>query len=598
MSSNYDLLIDNALVVDGSGAPAFRGAIGVVGERIAAVGQLRGTARRAIDAGGGVVCPGFIDPHSHADSSILTCPTANNLVMQGVTTFVGGNCGQSLAPVADPNRFRETLSKWGIELEVEWRTFGEWLSAVEREALSLNMAPLVGHNTVREAVMGHDRMRPALPFEVDRMESHLREAMESGAYGLSAGFDAAWSGHFADVSEVVALAKVVLEYGGLFAPHTRHHQNQWPADSPNDVGYGVYHGPTGEIITGRYHGLLEAVEIAKLAGGVRLQIAHLTPAYIIPQPHPALLDEAAARATLIDIVDRASDAGLDVTFSVIPWAQTVGRRVPIANAFLGPHAFLPGWLVGLEPSELAARLTETGFRERLRGLVTSGKFKFGMIHPLTDPYWMDCYTILECRLAGCSGRTLGEIVREREPNHVTRAVYDESLETLFDILAEDPDATWALTMDKREAGALPTFLRHPAAMPCSDVQAFAGTGEPSEALFGYGGAPIAYGLFPHYVKHFVRETGVLSLEEAIMKATSVPARRLLGLNDRGIIREGAYADLVVIDPETIGERGDFLNPALPPAGIHHVIVNGTPVWNGLSHTGSRPGRVLRRTQVR
>jgi len=598
MSTKYDLLIENASIIDGSGAPEFRGAVGVVGERIAAVGHIRGPARRTINAGGRVVCPGFIDPHSHADSSILACPTADNLVMQGVTTFVGGNCGQSLAPVADLLRFRETLSKWGIELEVEWRTFSEWLSAVEREGLSLNMAPLVGHNTIREAAMGDDCMRPALPVEVDCMKSHLREAMESGAFGLSAGFDAAWSGHFADVPEVVALARVVREYDGLFAPHTRHHQNQWPADSPDDIGYGIYHGPTGEIITGRYHGLLEAVEIARLAGGVRLQIAHLTPAYIIPQPHPALLDEAAAKATLIDIVDRASDTGLDVSFSVIPWAQTVGRRVPIASAFLGPHAFLPEWLPGLERSELAARLTETGFRDRLRGHITSGKFKFGMIHPLTDPYWMDCYTILECGLAGCSGRTLGEIVREREPDHIMRAVYDESFETLFDILAEDPDATWALTMDKREAGALPTFLRHPSAMPCSDVQAHAGTVAPTEALFGYGGAPIAYGLFPHYLKHFVREIAVLTLEEAIMKATSVPARRLLGLTDRGIVTEGAYADLVILDRETVGERGDFLNPALPPAGVHHVIVNGTPVWNGLSHTGSRPGRVLRRTQAR
>ena len=591
---DFSLLVENALIVDGTGAPAVRGDVGIAGERIAAVGNVAGSATTVIDAHGSVVCPGFIDPHSHADTSILACPTANNLVMQGVTTFVGGNCGQSLAPVSDARRFEETASMWGVDLTPQWRSFADWLSTVEDLGLSLNYAPLVGHNTVREAVMGGDFMRPASHDEVERMAAHVREAMGSGAFGMSAGFDAAWSGHFAGADEVVALARVVRQYDGFFAPHTRHHQNQWPATDPSDFGYGVFHGPTGEIITGRYHGLLEAAEIARQAGGARLQIAHLTPAFIIPQPHPAFLDEAAARATLVDIVDTALDSGLDVTFSVIPWEQTTGYRASIASSFLGPRPFLPDWLTELEPADLAERLTDRGFRDRVKRVTTSGKFKFGMLHPLTDPYWMDCFTILECVDRGYVGRTLGDIARRREPNHIVQAVYEESLEALFDILVADPGATWAMTIDKREYGSLATFLKHPMAMPCSDVQAYPAEGDTAQTLYGYGEAPIAYGLFPHYLKRFVRETGALSLEEAIMKATSVPARRLLGLTDRGTIREGAYADLVVLDPDSVSEMGDFMSPKLPPTGIEHVIVNGTLVWDSNAHSGARPGKVLRR----
>jgi N-acyl-D-amino-acid deacylase len=131
-------------------------------------------------------------------------------------------------------------------------------------------------------------------------------------------------------------------------------------------------------------------------------------------------------------------------------------------------------------------------------------------------------------------------------------------------------------------------------MPCSDVQAYPLAGEPGEALYGYGEAPIAFGLYPHYLREFVRETGVLGLEEAIKKATSVPARQLLGLTDRGVIEEGAFADVVLLDPRTVSETGDFLHPNQPPAGIQLVLVNGTPVWDGKAHSGARPGRVLRR----
>ena len=594
MPQSYDILIKNATIIDGTGSPAFKGSVGIVGTKIVAVGDFRGDAARVIDGSGLVTCPGFVDPHSHADISILQYPLAENLVMQGITTFVGGNCGISLAPIKDPKYVAGRMGWFGVDLDLDWRTFDEWLSRVEAVGLSLNYVPLASHGTVRGAVMGEDFRRKATPDEVQEMKSLVDEAMQSGAFGMAAAFDAAVPGHFADVDEeIVELAKVAQLYGGLFTPHTRHHQNQWPADDPSEFGYGLFHAPIGDIIAGRYHGLLEAIEISRKANGIRLHIAHLTPAYIIPQPHPDFLDEAVAKATLEEIIDKPRQEGLDVTYNVIAWSQSIGRQVPMLESFFSSQLLLPEWLKALSEQEFIARLKTQTFRDRVKGVVFSGKFKFGMVHPLTDPYWMDCYEVLRCKHKAYEGRTIGEIARERKPHNIIEAVYEASIEAVFDLLAEDPDTTWALTIDKREYGALPVFLKHPSGMPCTDVAAFTARPSPKQGMYGTGVPPIAYGLYPHYIGTFVKEKGVLSLEEAIRKATFVPAQEVLGLEDRGVIMEGAYADILLFDFERIKEGGDFLEPSRPPEGIEHVLVNGTVVYEKMVHTGERPGRVLR-----
>ena len=203
---------------------------------------------------------------------------------------------------------------------------------------------------------------------------------------------------------------------------------------------------------------------------------------------------------------------------------------------------------------------------------------------------MDCFTVLTCADPALEGRTIGELARGREPGRIIDAVYEASYDTVFDILVDDPEATWASTIDKREYGALSVFLSHPAAMPCTDVGAL-----PAASSGQHGVPPIAYGLYPHYFREFVRERKALTLEEAVQKATSIPAQRVLGLEDRGVIEEGAYADLVVANMDTLCERGDFLEPARSPEGIECVFVNGTLVFEHGKHTGHRPGRVLRRS---
>jgi N-acyl-D-aspartate/D-glutamate deacylase len=593
MSNHLEILIKNAQIVDGTGEPSYRGSIGIAGEKITAVGRISWGAARVIDADDLVACPGFVDPHSHADLSILKYPLAENLIGQGITTFVGGNCGISLAPVKDLDHFRGIIKLWGLDLELGWHKFGEWLSSVQENGLSINYAPLVGHNTIRSMVIADDSRRKATSDEIEKMKVLVHEAMRSGCFGLSVGLDAAMPGHFADTDEVDELARALKEYDGLFAPHARHHQNQWPAESPTEHGYGIFHAPRGEIITGRYHGLLETVEIAKRADQVRLHIAHLTPAYLIPQPHPALLDEAAAKATLADIIDKARDEKLEVTFNVIAWSQSIGSELPMIKSFFSSQLLLPTWLKEMPREEFPHRLEEEDFRKKLREVILSGKFKFGMLNPVTDPYWMDCYRIIRCRREEYEGRTIGEIAREKQPDHILRAVYAASFETVFDLLHADPGTTWALTVDKREHGALPTFLKHPAGMPCTDVTAFSGKPSEEDGMFGYGVSPTAYGLFPHYIREYIRERGILSLEEGIRKATWVPAQEVLGLRDRGTIREGAFADILLFDFEKLREWNDFRNPSRPPHGISYVLVNGSVVWEGGRHTGKKPGKILR-----
>lgn len=616
MADRYDVIVRDASIVDGTGWPAFKGSVGVIGERIEAVGRVDGTAVREIDGSDLIVCPGFIDTHSHADSSLLQYPLVENFVMQGVTTFVGGNCGATLAPIRDPERppqdIVSRLEGGGGGVTVNWRTFGDWLARVESEGISVNYVPLVGHNTIRTAVMGDDHARNPTSDEMTAMKAHVAEAMEAGAFGLASFFDPG-PGAYATLEETVELVKVAREYGGLYSPHTRFHQDSWVTDYPDERGYGLMHTFRGEIIVGRYHGLLEAVEIAKRAD-IRLLIAHFAPAYIIPQPQPKLLQEAAARATLIDIVDKPRRDGVDVFFNAIAFTPSVSHQIPIARELLGPELAVPPWMKELTVDTLSEKLKDRTFRDKVKEVLFSGRIKFYMVHPLVNPYWMDCFTVVRCKNKEFEGRTIGEIARQRGSGRTVDTVYNQSVEVVFDLIVEDPGVTWAVSLDVREnPGALPVFLQHPAGMPCADTWSMPAQPEgftdwnsppePSESgskphyLQTFANVqhllPIAYGLYPHYLQTFVNEQHVLSLEEAVRKATMLPAQ-VMGLKDRGTICPGAYADMVVFDQDEIGMRGDFAEPHRPPGGIELVLVNGRVAYENMRHTGVRAGKVIRR----
>lgn len=591
MANQYDLVIENTTIVDGTGRSAGSGSVGVTGGRIVAIGHGIGEGTVKIKGEGLVTCPGFVDIHSHADLSILEIPLAHNFVAQGITTVVTGNCGTSLAPAPGREYLRRIQDTWGVKVEGSWDTMAEWLSELERRGTSVNLVPLVGHNTVRSRVLAGDYLRRANDHEVLEMEKAVAQAMDEGAFGMSVGLDAAMPGHFAARPELVRLLKTVRRLGGLFVPHTRHHQNQWPAESSLENAYGLFQGPRGEIITGRYHGLLEAVELSAQADGVRLHIAHLTPAYIVPQPHPDYLEAATAQATL-DIVDRASREGPEITFDLSLSPCNISSKSSLLGSLLGGGlATRPPWLASLSCEEFVRQLATEDFRRRLSDFIFSGRFKFGMIHPVTDPYWMDCFQIIECRDAEFVGRTIGDITRSRCSGNVFELVYEESIRTVFDLLARDSETTWALIRDRRTSGVAPIFLKHPRAMPHTDSIVFS----PDDGSPGgfYGISPNSFGIFPYYLRQHVKENADLSLEEAIRKITTLPAREVLGIKDRSIIEKGAHADLVVLDFGTIRETSTFENPTRSPEGIRYVIVNGTLVYEEGKHTQKRPGHVLR-----
>ena len=594
----YDAVIRNSHIVDGTGRPSFIADVAVLDGKIAVVGEVAGDSRLEIDGTGLVTAPGFMDPHTHADAGILRHTLASNFLMQGVTTIVAGHCGESMAPVgqactasmvnawewwgdAMPNagdhpatlpleEYADVIAE-KMGFRIEWRTFGEFLRRVEAGGISINFASLVGHNTLRVAVMGGDFKREAEKGEVEAMKELATEAMESGAIGLSAMTDPG-PGEFASLDEMVEMASIAKKYDRCFVPHTRHTQSQWPFEDLTEAGYGKFHGPIEDVWVGRYRGLLEAIEVARQSR-VRLHIAHMSNVFRITQPHPDYLEEAMASATL-DVVDDARNEGLDISFDVVASAGCISTGAYLRDEF-------EEWLGGTERDELVRRVQFPEFREAVRKARKDGRLKLQMIHTLADPYWMNCFTVLRCREKDYEGRVVGEIAEETKR---------DSLDLLIDILIADPDTVWAQHRDERgtETANL-VFLSHKLAMPCSDAEVH---GRDPPKGFQNAPPPTAYGMFPHYLRLAVNERKTMTIEEAVRKATSLVAERMQ-ISGRGVIQEGAFADIVVFDRDSISDMGSFLEPAKPPVGIRTVFVNGSVVYHDGIFTEKKPGMVLR-----
>ncbi|MCZ7571327.1 MAG: amidohydrolase family protein [Ardenticatenaceae bacterium] len=566
----FDVLVKDATIVDGSGGPAYRGSLGVRGERVTAIGAVSGIAGTVIDGAELVVSPGFIDPHSHGDVSILKYPLAESKIMQGITTFVGGNCGMSLAPVRG-RAAHEYVTRW-FDVDITWETFGGFLDTVQATGTSVNVVPLVGHNAIRTTVLGTDFKRRAIDSEITRMQAHVHEAMQSGAFGFTTGLDAS-PGEYADLTEIVPLAEVAGQADGLYATHVRHNQTQWPADSQEEYAYGLFHGPIEDVWVGRYRGYQEAIEVGRRAR-LPVQISHLAYAYVIPQPHPDFLAAAVARATVAEFVDRPRREGLRVTFDTIFSPSGIASPAPLVTAFKQA-------LAHYGKAVLVEKLRSPEFRQELKDAYDSGKLKLGMLHPKADPFWADCFELLVFRNQARQGKTVAVLLAE---------IGGHPVDLLADLILEDPDAVWAQTRDKkRTPPGLAAFLEHPLCMPCTDAfihPAAPPAGDPTPP-------PIAYGNYAAYLDTYVKQQAVLSLEEAIHRATGLVAETF-GLKDRGILQPGAYADIVILDLETIGMRGDALHPDQPPEGIDTVLVNGQVVYRNKAHTGAQPGKVLRK----
>jgi N-acyl-D-aspartate/D-glutamate deacylase len=547
MPMQPDIVLSHGKIVDGCGNPWFWGDLAIHNGRIAAIapaGSLQG--RQSIDAAGRFVTPGFIDIHTHSDLSILVNRCAESAVRQGVTTHVVGNCGMSPAPV-DESHFDEMRQYWGPiseqpEVTWDWRTFGQYLETLDQGGLAINIASLAGHGALRIAAMGMAERDPT-PSEQARMADLLAEAMESGTFGLSTGLVYP-PGCFARTAELVALCRVVARYGGLYATHIR--------------------GERETIL----EAVGEAIQIGREAG-VPVQVSHNAPKYGAP-------GDASANLRL---VEEARALGLDVT---------VDNDV---HTDLGPPLTggLPQNIQEWPAAEIAALLRDPDARCRIREeIILDRRPAFGPAGLLKHGQWQRITILHAPRSLGVIGKTIETIAGEHGK---------EPFDVYFDLIVDNGHAAEAI-FDYIDEANIRILLQHPVVMICSDGQVLAPYGflnDPPPYT------PCSYGEFPGVLERYVRDEPVLTLEEAIRKMTSFPAQRL-GLMDRGVLRPGAWADVVVFDLARIRDRATNLYPhTYPfenyphrhPEGIDYVFVNGALVVDGEQHSGTLPGRVLR-----
>ncbi|MFH1179382.1 MAG: amidohydrolase family protein, partial [Candidatus Bathyarchaeota archaeon] len=544
MSDEIDILIKNALIVDGTGTPSYKGALAVNGERITAVSKtpIKGDAETVIDAKGLAMTPGFIDVHNHGDLSILYHPRAEGFIHQGITTFVGGQCGDSPGPFGDwiglpwvlsdlyrdisPRMYvedwlqpRELVNQRHREVygwEIDWNTMGEFFQRVKAKGISPNYVPLVGHGDIRSLVMGPDFQRSATVTEIKEMVQHTEQAMKEGCRGITVGRDYD-PGIWADFDEILACAKMAAKYGGVYASHslrTGHRKPRRPGEFPPVKTMGV----------------LEAIDIGRKAK-MPVQVSHLGVLYdVTPGDDKALMMEA-VKATM-RIIDDARAEGIDVNFDEIPHHLAGG----ISTSPWLIHSLRPWLEIAGSPEQLAKALRMSDFRDEIKACIWTGKH-YGL-NPNINPNWAKERVIAECKEKAFHEKTVAKVAQE--------SGIDE-LDALFNIMMADPYTK----VERRgtDDWVKLEFYKHPEMMIGIDTFAVDMKRQSWHHPPSYP-SQNSYGGFACYLRRSVREAKILSIEEAVRKITSSPARKFK-LTDRGTLKEGAYADIVVWSPETI-----------------------------------------------
>jgi len=546
--NEYEIVLSNGRILDGCGNPWFRGDLAITSGHIAAIappGTLNG--RQVIDIDDRYLAPGFIDIHTHSDLSLLIYRHAESAVHQGATTHVIGNCGMSPAPVTDEH-LADMQAYWDPisgqpEVTWDWRTYGQYLDALQGTGLSINVVPLAGHAALRIAIMGFEDRHPT-PVELEKMKALLDETMQAGVFGLSTGLVYP-PGCFAPTEEIIELCKVVSRHRGIYSSHIR-----------------------GERET-----ILEAVaEVIRIgeAAGLPVQVSHNAPKFGAPC-------DASANLRL---VDEARQRGLDVT---------VDNDV---HTDLGPALTggLPQEIQNRPMEKIAAILQDPGTRSEVRAeIVADRKPAFGPAGLLKHGQWQRITILHAPRTLQAVGKTIASLASQRG---------QDPFDVYFDLIIANGHEASAI-FDYIDEANIRLLLQHPAVMICSDGEAMAPYGFLNEPP-PY--SPCSYGEFPGVLERYVRDQPVLTLPEAIRKMTSFPAWRL-GLTDRGVLKPGAKADLVVFDLDRIHDRATNLYPhTYPfenyphqyPEGIDYVLVNGALVVDNEQHTGNLPGKVLRR----
>ena len=529
--AKYDLLIRNGRIVDGTGNPWFHGDVAVNADRIVSVGPGANEAKREIDARGLVVAPGFIDMHSHSDWLLLEDGNAQSKIRQGVTTEVIGE-GSSAGP------FKGKLAPHAVSVKDQARqirTLGEYFAAIESSGISVNVASYVGEGTIWECVMGSSFDRPG-SAELQKMKELVAEAMNDGAFGLSSQLMMP-PGSLASTDDLVALCEVVRNHGGIYASHI------------HDEGLGVFDS------------VKQAIEVGERAG-VPVDIIHLK---IADEKYWGRMKEVVA------LIEDARGRGVNVQANVYPYTRGNNDLVSI----------IPPWAHEGGHAQLLTRLKDPEQRARMKKDIQNGL-----------PGWYNHYTavggdwtrMLVSANNPYQGLTMDRVIAMKSEG---KTPPPDSFDILFDLLIEQNGSVGAVYAHHTEPD-MNLALLQPWCSIGSDGSAFS-----TEGLLRRGNPhPRSFGTFPRVLGVYARERGLLRLEDAVRKMTSLNAAKI-GLRDRGLLQPGRFADITIFDPNRVIDRSTYTDPFHYGDGIEYVIVNGQLVMDKGTHTGARSGRALR-----
>ncbi|MGH9933188.1 MAG: N-acyl-D-amino-acid deacylase family protein [Pyrinomonadaceae bacterium] len=531
-AQEYDLLVKNGLVIDGSGRPGYRADIAIKGDRIVGVGKLKNASgARELDATGMVVVPGFIDMLGQSETYLLIDPRAMSKVMMGVTTEVTGE-GESIAPANERTIKEQEDFNLRYNLTVDWRTLGEYFKRLEKQGSGVNLATFVGATQVREYVIGFDN-RPPTQSELEQMKQLVAAAMKDGALGLSTSLQYV-PARFAKTDEIVELAKVARQYGGIYATHQRSEANALDES------------------------LAEVFQIARQAR-IPVEIWHLKTAY---KKNWGRMPEVLAK------IKRARAEGLDITADIYPY---------IAGS-TSLSACLPPWALEGGTERMLARLNDGSKRQQLKKEIATDSKEWENIYLGSGgPSGVLIGSVVNRDLEALQGKRLSQIAEEQGK---------DPLDALFDLILADHGQTGAIYFMMSEDD-MRAAMRAPFVSFCTDSGARANDGP----LAGSKSHPRGWGSYPRILGRYVRDEHQLTLEAAIHKMTGLPAKRV-GLRDRGLLLAGSYADITIFDPKTVLDRATFEMPNQHPDGIKYVIVNGQISVDEGKRTSALAGRVL------
>lgn len=530
---SLDLVIRNGRIIDGTGSPWYAGDVGIRAGRIASIGRLDSVpARRTVDAAGMVVAPGFIDMLGQSEITMLVEPSLPSKIFQGITTEITGE-GGSVAPLDDSIIAADRAEYEHYQVTPDWRTLGEYFARIERRGMGINLASYVGATQVRRMVLGDGDRQPT-PAQLDSMRALVRAAMRDGAVGVSTSLQYP-PAPYAHTDELIALAREAAALGGVYATHMRSEGADIDA------------------------ALDETIRIGREAR-IPVEIWHIK---VAGKPSWGRMPKVVAR------IDAARKSGVDIaadTYAYPAWFNSMS-------------AFVPPWAHDGGSARLVERLQDPALRRRIRREMLDPKGNW-------DNEWQEISgpsSVLICvvqnpALERYVGKTLAQVAAER---------HTDAIDALFDLLVEDRAFTDVAVFGMSEPD-IRLALKQPWVSVDNDSQ---GT-SPGGLLGREHPHPRAYGTFPRILRKYVREEHLLSLEDAVRKFSSLPAQRMR-LGDRGLLKVGMWADVVVFNPDSVRDLATFARPNQLSQGMRWVLVNGVPVIADGGATGALPGKVLR-----